>query len=1018
MKKRYCFYFVLLLFILIFFSGAKQLKREDIKISSEIFEVAKQNEEKIKVIVELNDNVIEKNFFGISSLKKLDKNSFISEKKIQKKVKHNFIYSNSFSAELSLEEIEKLSKEPEVKKIYYDYPVQIFLQNSTKILGANESWTFQADGINLTGKGQSVCVIDTGIDYKHNDFGGCERIFSNTSFEQDIDPLTSPNYPNNYPNYNDDCKNTHNISVVNADRMGIYFSELNISSNDYLILTDDRDSLFWSFTNISEFNRSIITPTNKIKLYLCTNSTNGKGYNITRIMAYNLTKNCSKVIDGHDFYNGDFDPLDDHGHGTHVSGIVAANGNIKGVAPEAKIVAVKSLNSAGKGYFSNILAGIEFCINKSDELNISVISMSLGFDCTSCPSCCYDSYCDSEDDLISRIVDLAVSKNISVVIAIGNNGNSTHISKPSCIRNVTRVGSSIKLDDSLSFFSNRWGLEMLVAPGSNINSTKRNGGYEIMSGTSMATPHVSGAIAVIRQYLQMTNRTMTSKEIEAILNLTGKNILQDERIYKRISLKDALLQIDVSPPVLNFSAIENNSKIFERNLTFNYSVEDWQLSNITLILKNSSNEIYFNETKEISGRTNNGFFSVDGIITGNYSWYLKASDLKGNFFSTNIMNFMVLDNFNLILLPSNNTYTKTQEINFFCNVSSRYNLTNITIYLWNSFNELLKNETKIVYGKENFSIMNYSFSKEENYIWGCKVFNEYNEIEFVNHTIKYDVTLPTILSLEVSKTHNSASIFLETNKETNASIEIFGKENKADSSFSLEKTFSFTGLSSSTNYFFNVTFCDRAGNCNFSGGSFRTNDSPSSGGRSSSSGGGRGMISQSNNQKREIFLSYWEIFMGVSEEISKEQELKFSLGRKNHSLKINSISNNSVSLTIRSDPITFIISVGEEKKLNLSSEDYYDLSIKLNEIKNEKVNLTIREIREEIVNGKKDEKKEVISNVENTKSKNSYENLLYKKFLIFLIYFFIVIFLICIIYRIAKRIKRKDSLEKNEESED
>ncbi len=105
---------------------------------------------------------------------------------------------------------------------------------------------------------------------------------------------------------------------------------------------------------------------------------------------YNLTDLKNNYIGGYDFINDDNDPLDDQGHGTHVAGIIAANGKLKGVAPGAKIVAVKALDENGRGTFSSILAGIDFCISNSTQYNISIISMSLGdsgkYNNTSCPN--------------------------------------------------------------------------------------------------------------------------------------------------------------------------------------------------------------------------------------------------------------------------------------------------------------------------------------------------------------------------------------------------------------------------------------------------------------------------------------------------------------------------------------------------------------------------------------------------------------------------------------------------------
>ena len=1006
MKRKLKIFLWGIFFIFAFFSFAigksRSLNQNEIsKLSYEVLNHVEKNEDKIKVIVELEEKIQEKGRFGVSSLRKVDKNSFIMQnKKIGKKIKHNFLYSNAFSAELSSEEIQELLKKPEVKKIYYDYPVRAFLQDSVPLINASSSWGLDVQGINLTGKGQTICVIDTGVDYTHPDFGSCGKIFSNTSVEQNIGPLISPNYPNNYPNYNG-CVNTHNISA-NGDRIEIYFQDLNISERDFLFLRDERDNDFWWFTNESRSGFGPISQTNFIKLYLCTRSSSGRGYNITKIKLYNLTRECKKIIDGHDFYNGDFDPIDDEGHGTHVAGIVGANGSIKGVAPDAKIVAVKSLNEDGEGYDSDVIAGIEFCINKSEELNISVICMSLGGELN-------NTYCD-DSELTTRSINFAVSKNISVVVATGNNDSINQISYPACVYNATRVGSTTKSPEGISSFSNRWGLEMLVAPGSNINSTKKSGGYEQMSGTSMATPHVSGAIAIIKQYLKMINKTMTPKEIEQVLNKTGKNISADGRIYKRIDVYSALMELDEIPPVVNISG-PSGLFLYRTNYTFNFncSAEDWQLKNITLYLWNSTG-IVFNDTKEISGKQNFSSWTLNNLYPKiEYNWSCNSSDLKNNVGKSSVFVFEIKKF--LEMYPLNESYTNVNETNFFCNVFSFYELKNLSFYLWNQ-TDLIKNETKEISGNENSSVFNFTFSEEGAYVWACEVFNVINNSQIINHTIFYDVTLPEIAEeIKISKSYNSVTISFNTTEKTNSTIELIGKENKSNTQFSSNHSFSFGGLSSSTLYEFNISFCDGAGNCNYSNGSFTTDSAPSSGG--GSSGGGGGGSSKSISTKNQV-IKQTELVQGVILSLSDGEEIKFQKINQNHTLKINKILNESVNITIRSEPINFLISVGEEKKFNLSSKEFYDLYIKLNEIKNNKANLTIKEINERIFVSQELDKEE--NQTEQLSTNQTKKEKLKNKELIFLYAIFTII-VFFILFFITKIIKRFVSLKKDEKTE-
>ena len=195
---------------------------------------------------------------------------------------------------------------------------------------------------------------------------------------------------------------------------------------------------------------------------------------------------------GYDYVNGDTDPMDDNGHGSHCAGIIAAAINgiaVVGVAPEAQLYALKVLNSAGSGYTSDIIEAINWaCAN-----DIQVISMSLG---ASVGSAALQAACD----------DAFVNHNIVVVAAAGNNGaarTGSNILYPARCANVIAVGATDS-NNVRAYFSNTGPELDLMAPGVNILSdyldvdlSDPNLDTWRMSGTSMATPHVAGTAALI-----------------------------------------------------------------------------------------------------------------------------------------------------------------------------------------------------------------------------------------------------------------------------------------------------------------------------------------------------------------------------------------------------------------------------------------------------------------------------------------------------------------------------------------
>ncbi len=223
-----------------------------------------------------------------------------------------------------------------------------------------------------------------------------------------------------------------------------------------------------------------------------------------------------KVIDGFDFINYDNDPMDDHGHGTHVAATAAGNGVLKGVAPDANIYAYKVLDSGGSGSFSSVIAGIDRAVDPNNDGNFSdhvdVLSMSLGGLCWS-----YDESC-GPDDPASQAVDNAVDAGVVAVIAAGNAGPYPgSIATPGTARKAITVGATDK-NKVLAYFSSRGPVNTkndsiikpdILAPGVAICAAEWDSWLNdrqclddkhiSISGTSMATPHVAGAAALLLQ---------------------------------------------------------------------------------------------------------------------------------------------------------------------------------------------------------------------------------------------------------------------------------------------------------------------------------------------------------------------------------------------------------------------------------------------------------------------------------------------------------------------------------------
>ncbi|MFC1767180.1 S8 family serine peptidase [Candidatus Margulisiibacteriota bacterium] len=207
---------------------------------------------------------------------------------------------------------------------------------------------------------------------------------------------------------------------------------------------------------------------------------------------YNHEDLAGKVINGFDFVNWDSDPMDDHGHGTHVAGIIgAATNNAKGIAGiswDSKILAVKAINSEGWGYTGTSARAIVYAADNGAK----IINMSYG-----------SSYNDPYE---KAAVDYAHARGCLLVAAAGNGASDSKI-YPAGFDNVIAVAST-DIDDRKSNYSNFGSWIDLAAPGgdqsydpkSRILSTyySTDNNYVWMMGTSMASPHVAGVAALIK----------------------------------------------------------------------------------------------------------------------------------------------------------------------------------------------------------------------------------------------------------------------------------------------------------------------------------------------------------------------------------------------------------------------------------------------------------------------------------------------------------------------------------------
>ena len=226
---------------------------------------------------------------------------------------------------------------------------------------------------------------------------------------------------------------------------------------------------------------------------------------------------ADRIRGGIDLVNRDNEPLDDNGHGSGVTGILAANQNGRGLigtAPKAGLWIVKMLRYDEQGSISDLVRGIEWAIDRGAD----IVNMSLGT--------------EEDNPALRDAVAAAHAQGILMVSAVGNTGE--RVLYPAAYPEVIAVASTNK-DDQRAWFSNRGPEVELAAPGTDLVTTGSHGDYQIQNGTSFSVPFVTGTAALLMsagvQEMEDVRRRLrqSAEDLGLALSAQGHGLVDAER---------------------------------------------------------------------------------------------------------------------------------------------------------------------------------------------------------------------------------------------------------------------------------------------------------------------------------------------------------------------------------------------------------------------------------------------------------------------------------------------------------
>ncbi|ODG96241.1 hypothetical protein A4S05_19220 [Nostoc sp. KVJ20] len=310
---------------------------------------------------------------------------------------------------------------------------------------------------------------------------------------------------------------------------------------------------------------------------------------------------------GWNFSGNNNNTLDINGHGTHVSGTIAGENNnygVTGIAYDAKIMPVKVLNDSGSGSYSSISKGIRYAVDNG----ANVINLSLGG--------------ASANRTLESAINYASSKGVIVVMAAGNDGDSLpDYPARYAYKSGIAVGA-VDRNNNMPDFSNRSGTDEIAyvtAPGVRVYSSVPNNQYATYNGTSMATPHVAGVVALMLS----ANPNLTDAQVRQIVTETAENTTSTTSSRFNISSVSSL-----ASQVIAETARNNTQSTISSSNSYNFaSLGSQAMSGDNLLRVYTQTASYLTSQQTISSFNNSDVGSLIGQAITETAKYLTPETI-------------------------------------------------------------------------------------------------------------------------------------------------------------------------------------------------------------------------------------------------------------------------------------------------------------------------------------------------------------------------------------------------------